>query len=183
MLSPPRISFNRAREALQEMESADDLETLQDAWEDFLIYHQRTWNRCSAYYKGRSFWGSLEPKFATQRANDPLLVYVHQARHADEHGIAPSSKTQLGFTSLSPGTYTGGTTIFGGGGYALGAGSTGRVSVHPASVRAQPVVNRGVEYHPPISSGDSNPPVVKLAKEALKFYEALFAQIDAAGGD
>jgi hypothetical protein len=134
MPSPPRISFDRAREAFQEMETASDLETLQDAWEDFLVYHQRTWNRCFAYYKGKSFWGPLEPKFAAQRANDPLLVYIQQARHADEHGIAPSSEVQLGFTTLGSGTYSGGTVISGGGSYVLGAGSTGRVSVHPASV-------------------------------------------------
>jgi hypothetical protein len=183
MPSPPRNSFERAREAFQEMESASDLETLQDAWEDFLIYHQRTWNRCLACYKGKPFWGPLEPKFAAQRANDPLLQYIRQARHTEEHGIELSSQVQSGFTTLSPGTYTGGTTISGGGSYVLGAGSTGRVSVHPTSVRTQPVVNRGVEYLPPVLSGDSNPPVVKVAQEALKFYEALFAQINAAGED
>ncbi len=183
MPSPPRTSFGRAREALEEMENASDLETLQDAWEDFLLYRHRTWNRCLAYYKGKSFWGPREPKFAAQRANDPLLVYIHQARHADEHGIAPSSKTQLGFTSLGTGTYTGGTSISGGGAYVLGAGSTGSVSVHPASVRAQRVVNRGVEYQPPVLSEDSNPPVVKVAQQGLRFFESLFSEIDAAGGD
>jgi len=181
--SPPRISFERTREAFQEMETAVDLETLQDAWEDFLIYHQRTWNRCSAYYKGKPFWGPLEPKYATQRTQDQLLKYVQQARHADEHGIAPSSQLQSGFSTLSPGTYTGGTSISGGGPFVLGAGSTGRVSVHPASVRTQAVVNRGVEYHPPVLDGISNPPVVKVAQEALKFYESLFSELDLAGGD
>ena len=173
MPSLPRTSFERAREAFQEMENASDLETLQDAWEDFLIYHQRTWNRCLGYYKGKSFWGSLEPKFAALRANDPLLKYVQQARHTEEHGISLSSQVQSGFTTIGPGTYTGGTTISGGGSYVLGAGSTGRVSVHPASVKTQTVINRGVEYCPPVLNGNSNPPVIEVAQEALKFYEAL----------
>lgn len=112
-----------------------------------------------------------------------MIVYIQQARYADEPGIAPCSKVQLGFTNLGPGTYTGGTIISEGGSYALGAGSTGRVSVHSPSVRVQAVMNRGVEYRPPVLSGNLNPPVVEVAQGALKFYEALFAWIDAAGGD
>lgn len=73
------------------MGNASDLETLQDAREDFLVYRQRTWNRCLAYYEGKPFWSGLKPKFAAQRANDPLLAYIQQALHADEHGIAVSS--------------------------------------------------------------------------------------------
>ncbi len=74
MPSPPRATFERARESFQEMQSAGDPETLQDAWEDFLIYHQRTWNRCAAYYRGKPFWGALLLKYAAQRANDSFAA-------------------------------------------------------------------------------------------------------------
>ncbi len=90
------------------MERASDLEALRDAWEDFLIYHQRTWNRCEAYYKGKPFWGPLLPKYSARRSNDSLLRYLHQARHADEHGIDLSYLVQSGSTTIGPGTYTGG---------------------------------------------------------------------------
>ncbi len=183
MSSPPRIAFERARESLREMESASCLADLQDAWEDFLIYHQRAWNRCGAYYKDKAYWGQLLPKHAALRGNDSLLQFVQQARHADEHGIDPSSRVQLGYTTLGPGTYTGGTTIVGGSKFVLGPGSTGSVSVTPSAVRTKPVVNRGVTFHPPLLHGQPNPLVLDVAREALKFYEGLFAEIDAAGGD
>ena len=183
MLSPPRLSYERARESFQEMEHAGDLEALKDAWEDYLIYHQRTWNRCEAYYKGKLFWGALLPKYAGQRANASLLQYVKQARDADEHGIDPPYQVHPGSTTVGRGKLTGGTTLVGGGPCALGPGSTASVTVRPTSVRTKPVVNRTVTFNPPVLNGESNPPVVEVAREALKFYESLFAEIDAAGGE
>jgi hypothetical protein len=183
MSSSPRSSYERVQESFREMEGAEDLEALRDAWEDFLVYHQRTWNKCKAYYAGNPFWGPLLPKYSAQRSNEPLLQYVEQARHADEHGIDPSSQVQLGSTIVGPGTYTVGTTIVGGGPSVLGPGSTGSVTVNPATVTTRSVKNRGVTFDPPVLNGKSNPRVIDVAREALKFYENLFSEIDAAGGD
>jgi hypothetical protein len=182
-MSPPRIAYQKARNYLQAMREAEQLDDLAQAWEQFLIFHQRTWNKCIAYYKGNKFWGPLQPKYSTRRKQDPILIYVHQARHVDEHGIEHNSQVQHASTVVSSGTLTSGTSITGGGEYNLGLGSTATIKVMPATVRSNPVTNNGRTYAPPTLEGSATPPVLRIAEEAIKFFDDLFAEIDAAGGD
>ena len=165
------------------MRDAKLLDDLALAWELFLIYHQRTWNKCDAYYKGKGFWGPLHPKYSARRKQDSTLIYVHHARHVDEHGIQPVAQVQHGSTKIFSGILTGGTRITGGGECTLGLGSTATIEVIPTTVRSNPVTNHGKTYTPPTLHGSSSPPVLCIAEEAIKFYDDLFAEIDTAGGD
>jgi len=181
--SPPRVSFQRVIDLLHRMRHAQTIEELSDSWELFLIYHQRTWNRCAAYYKSKPFWVALESRYKDLRKADPLLQYVHQARHADEHGLLPVSHIRSGFTTVGSGTIKGGSKVHGGGPSSLAPGSTALVKFTPATVVAGPVVNCGDTYLPPEIDGDAHPPVLKIAGAAIKFYEELFRELDIAGGD
>lgn len=181
--SPPLSTFKRVSELLQQMQQAPDIDALAESWELFLIYHQRTWNRCAAYYKGKHFWGPLENRYGDRRKADPLLQYVHQARHADEHGLAPITQTLPGFTIVHSGTILGPSVIVGGGPSVIAPGSTAKVEFTATTVAAGPVLNRGVIYQPPTIDGDTRPPVLKVAEVAIKFYEDLFGEIDSTGGD
>lgn len=182
-MTPPRIAYQYARSNLQAMRTAEQLDDLALAWELFLIYHQRTWNKCEAHYKGKAFWGPLQPKYSAKRKHDPILIYVHQARHVDEHGILPIAQRQNASTIVSNGTLTRGTRIVGGGEYNLGSSSTATVEVLPATVLSNPVTNKSITYQPPVLDGSVTPPVLLIAEEAIKFFDDLFAEIDAAGGD
>ena len=182
-MTPPRIAYQNATNNLMDMQVAKQLDDLALAWELFLIFHQRTWNKCEAHYRGRSFWGPLLPKYSTRRKQDPILIYVHQARHVDEHGIDPIMHRQEASTIVTGGTLTGGTRITGGGEYIIGSGSTATVEIVPATVLSNPVTNQGKTYHPPALDGSATPPVLRIAEEAIKFYDDLFSEIDAAGGD
>lgn len=102
-LSPPRITYQRLCSYLQAMREAADLEAMADSWELFLIYHQRTWNRCEAHYKGQEYWAPLLPKYSARRKSDGLLQYVQQSRHADEHGLRPIAEPSKSFTTVSGG--------------------------------------------------------------------------------
>ena len=165
------------------MQQAPDLNALADAWELFLIYHQRTWNHCDAHYGTQGFWARLKPKFAARRKQEVLLQYVHQARHADEHGLGPIAQIHPAFTVVSNGTLLGGSKIVGGGPSYIAPGSTAEVVFHPKGIIASPVANRGVLHDPPVLNGNSRPPVLDVAAGAIQFYEDLFVAIDAAGGD
>lgn len=182
-MTPPSISYKMAKHNLQAMRDAAQLDDLALAWELFLIYHQRTWNKCEAHYKGKPFWGPLLPKYSTKRKHDPALIYVHQARHVDEHGISPITQIQPSSTIISNGTLTGGTYITGGGGYIQGAGSTATIAIVPAEVCSNPVTNHGITYQPPTLKGNRFPPVLEIAEEAIVFFDDLFSEINAAGGD
>lgn len=165
------------------MRDATQMDDLAHAWELFLIFHQRTWNKCQANYKGRDFWGPLLPKYSAIRKNDGVLIYAHQARHVDEHGIEPITQVNVGSTKVTGGTLTGGSSICGGSHYVLAPGSTASVEVTPSKVAANSVTNCGRTYDPPVLDGNQNPSVLCIAEHAILFLEALFAEIDAAGGD
>ena len=182
-MSPPRIAYQSTRNYLQAMRDAEQLDDLALAWELFLVFHQRVWNKCEAHYKGSKFWGPLQPKYSARRKHDPILIYVHQARHVDEHGIQPIAQVQHASTAVSSGALTSGTSITGGGEYKLGLGSTATIKVIPANVRSNAVTNHGRTYAPPTLEGSATPPVLRIAEAAIKFLDDLFAEIDAAGGD
>jgi hypothetical protein len=55
--------------------------------------------------------------------------------------------------------------------------------VIPATVLSTPVTNKGVTYQPPVLDGNARPSVLHIAEEAIKFFDDLFADIDAAGGE
>lgn len=184
-LSPPRIAFGRVRSLLQQMQQAPSQDALADTWELFLIYHHRTWSRCLGYYRGRGFWGALESKYSTRRSSEPLLQYVHQARHADEHGLQPIAQIRPGSTTISGGTIVGPSRIVGGNPAAtvIAPGSTAKVIFSPATVVAGNVTNRGVVFAPPVIDGNLSPEVLRVAENAIKVYDDLFREIDLAGGD
>ena len=159
------------------------IEDLAHAWELFLIYHQRTWNKAEGYYKGQPYWKKLLPKYASERKNDPVLVYVQQARHVDEHGLDSITQVQQSSTTVLGGTAMGGSVITGGQAPQLAAGSTLQYRINPATILSKPVVNRQVTFPPPLLNGRAAPPVLDIAIQALQFYQRLFAEIDVAGGD
>jgi hypothetical protein len=166
------------------MRTAEQLDDLAHYWELFLIFHQRTWNKCETQYKGQAFWGPLFPKYSAKRKHSDVLVYVHHARHANEHGIQAIAQVQPGSTTVDAGSVlTGGSQIIGGGAYVLGYGSVANVKVTPSYVQAARVIVRGQGYEPPVLDGSLNPPVLRVAEESIKFFDDLFAEIDAAGGD
>ena len=182
-MTPPKTAYQNAKNNLQAMRDAEQLDDLALAWELFLIYHQRAWNKCEAHYTGKAFWGPLRPKYSSRRKHDPILIYVHQARHVDEHGIQPITQSQPAMTVVSGGVLTGGTKITGGGEYTLGPGSTATIQVMPATVLSTPVTNKGVTYQPPVLDRNARPSVLHIAEEAIKFFDDLFADIDTARGE
>lgn len=182
--SAPRIAYRKVQELLAEMEAASELDDLADAWEVFLIYHQRVWNKSEAYYKGEAFWGRIRQKFSARRKSDPVLQYVHQARHADEHGVQLISEVADSQTRVSgPGTIMPGSKITGGGDSYLAPGSTATVAIDPSTIVARDVTNRGDTYPVPAVQGAVRPhAVIELARHAVRFYADLFSDIDLEGG-
>lgn len=181
--SQPRLAFEQTTHSLQAMQTATTIEDLAHAWELFLIYHQRTWNKAEGHYKGQQYWNKLLPKYASERKNDPVLIYVHQARHVDEHGLDSITQIQKASTTVWGGTIMPGSVITGGQVPQLAAGSTVQYRINPATILSKAVVNRQVVFEPPPLNGHAAPPVLDIAIQALQFYQRLFAEIDAAGGD
>lgn len=182
--SASRLALVEAQKWLAEMEAATALDDLAHAWELFLIYHQRVWNKSEAHYRGEPFWTGIRARYSTRRKQDLVLEYVHQARHADEHGVDLISEVASAQTRvMGLGTIIGG-KIVGGGDFDLAPGSTVSVLIDPATIVAREVTNRGVRFAVPSVPGNGRPhSVIAIARHALQFYDDLFRDIDAAGGD
>jgi hypothetical protein len=90
------------------------------------------------------------------RRSDELLRYVHQARHAEEHGIDPISTEKPAHMAINPKkgiTHTIGYMERRGGQLMFDPETAKNIVItfHPAQVRLLPVVNRGVVFRPPVT--------------------------------
>ena len=77
-----------ARDALVKLEAANNLTAVERAWSDYLIATSAIYSKLEIGAKGQNFSGPWFGAKKRQRKDDPLLSYLHQARHAEEHGIA-----------------------------------------------------------------------------------------------
>jgi hypothetical protein len=80
-----------AREKVAAMSTANQINMLAQLWEEFLTLQQQVFLRLKkAFECGPSKYWSDQLQF--ERRTDPMLQYVEQARHANEHGIEISQK-------------------------------------------------------------------------------------------
>lgn len=146
-------------------------------WSDFLVEHQRWFTRMQqALERGPSaaWFGTLKGS----RKSDPLYQYLHQARHADEHGLERIVDAQPGSVGIGVG-----------GGFVhierlviehgvithLSGSQNGgplKVRITEAHLKLNQVENRGVTYTPPICAVRGQPySAIRAAKECLDKME------------
>ena len=79
--------------------SATNYADFEAAWTDFLVSTNAIYTILEVGAKGspqsRQWFGRKK----IERRNDPLLQYLHQARNADEHGMAPVADRSRGNSS------------------------------------------------------------------------------------
>ena len=82
------LRLEKAQSALADLEAANTLIAVEKAWSDYLIAVAGIYGKLEQGSKG---FGKSEAWFGRkkiERKSDPTLEYLHQARNADEHGIA-----------------------------------------------------------------------------------------------
>lgn len=77
-----------AHEALIRLEAANTLLTVERAWSEYLIAVSAIYSKLELGSKGIGASEAWYGRKKKQRKDDPLLCYLQQARHAEEHGIA-----------------------------------------------------------------------------------------------
>src|SRR3954452_439974 len=91
-----------ATKALEEMRSAPSFDEFAIAWQTFLDGLEKVWVK--AKRECQPFRNKFEPwqgAFKKVRKEDELLVYLRQARHADQHTIEPTMIEFLGGFQLT----------------------------------------------------------------------------------
>jgi hypothetical protein len=152
---------------------ASDFGVAARRWSEFLVEHQRWFTRMQqALERGPSaaWCGTLKGR----RKSDPLLLYLHQARHADEHGLERIADAQPGSVSIGVGGQSvcierleleNGIIT-----HLTGSQDGGplTVRVEEAHLKLNEVENRGVTYGPPICAAHGEPySAIRAARECL----------------
>jgi len=142
-----------ARRAYAEMAAATNLADVAQGWSSLLTESQRFFSKLDAGASGRST--SWSGRIKHERKTDELLQYVHQARHADEHGLDDITEKKPGGVKIAVGgegvhidrlEIRGGRIV-----EAKFIGKPPTIEVIPAEVILKPVVNRGLAFAPPTS--------------------------------
>ena len=181
----PFIELEKAKETISAMESSESLGQFEEQWKEFLRRTERTWNKAHAHFGKSPKWNSWQRKVEQQRKSDELLLYLVQARGADEHTVNEISERQPGGIGINPAV---GNSLFiermeirNGQIVELRSPQAIRIDLLPAQIRLLPVTNRGRKYEVPTSHlGSRIDPsnVIEIAKAAYSFYEKVLAEAE-----
>ncbi|CAM8636332.1 hypothetical protein MCEMSHM24_03155 [Comamonadaceae bacterium] len=129
--------LHKAKAALDAMTSSRTLGQIEVGWSDFLTAASTIFSKLERGSKGHS---KTEPWFGrikNERRTDPLLSYVHHARNADEHGIAPITDKRNGYLAIKGDVHIEHLSIDGRGNIQLGR-VTGLNSARPPEIIFEP---------------------------------------------
>ena len=161
------------REKFTALVQAPDFLIAARRWSEFLVEHQRWFTRMQQAF-GRGPSSAWFGKLKARRKADPLLSYLHHARHADEHGLERIAQGQPSGAAIG----VGGGRVYierleiqdGIITHLSGTQNNGSLQVHlsEAHLKLNRVQNRGVFYNPPICSELGEPySAIRAADECL----------------
>lgn len=179
--------FQKARELVDLMASASNLEEYEECWKEFLHKLDRGFNKLKELYKNDKRAKRIIDSINTARNSDPLISYLMQARNSDEHSVREITDRVLGYTKVTGG-FGGGKIIRGiiKGGMAPNTLVTeGNLDIEFKidCLRIVSVTNYGQQYDPPnLCAGKAiatQAPHI-IAEIGLDFYVEKIAQIEKA---
>jgi hypothetical protein len=166
------------------MRDAKEFEAYALGWQTFLDKLEKVWVKAEREFQHiRNRFEPWQASFKELRKTDPLLRYLYQARHADQHSIQPTAgETLLSFMLEIPPGSTVGVEI---------DKEKGQLRIHGAcQIKAVsgprqmliPITNRGTQYNPPQEHlgqklEDNSPHTV--AEKGLAFYQDFLRQAEA----
>jgi len=173
-----------ARRNLEATAKASSLDELAWAWSGFLTDAQRVFSKLrEATRAGPSKrWSEILQR---TRDQDELLRYVHQARHADEHGLERIAQKQNGELNITAGdgpAHIHTITAIPGKGVSIEyRGERPVVTWTPERVVLLPVRNRGVVYPVPTQHLRQRLPdatAISIAERAYQFLAEAVAEAE-----
>jgi hypothetical protein len=174
----------KAKEAIEGMSKSKKLEDFEEHWKMFLNRLERVWNKASNFYKDSPKWNGWKGKYENARNKDPLLLYLKNARGADEHTINEILSREPSKIGIRAGNGKTGyikKAIFNKGNIYLESPHNIRIDFIPARIMLLPIVNRGVTYNvpkthlnKPIDPGN----IIELSKIAIKYYDTFITEAE-----
>lgn len=99
-LSKAKGRLQKSRECVERIRIAQEFETFESAWTDFLLASNSVYSVLEQSVKGHTKAEEWFGRKKHERRIDPLLAYLHQARNTDEHGIEPVAEHDPGGFSI-----------------------------------------------------------------------------------
>ncbi len=160
-------------ESYRAVKRAKTRRELHKAWFEFLMHSNGIFSKLEQGAKTGSSYGWFG-KVKQRRKNDPLLIYLHHARNAAEHG-----DTILDNDDVVVGRPAHTTVLFAPGAFNPETGEpTGppvAVMPMPARFGLKTVMDKGVAYSPPIS----HPSEAQFASAVLDYLAKLIEEAKA----
>ncbi|MBR7961269.1 hypothetical protein KDW41_12515 [Burkholderia vietnamiensis] len=191
-LEAARKELRYATESIEKMRAATTHADLERAWIDLLGYLTKVWNKTEASLKGDpKFYNSpITKRVKDDRSHDPLMVYLVQARNADEHGVEALTEHHPGAIAINALERGGGLYIrsleIKNGQIRLDAPGGARIEHRPPRTEAVDVVNRNVRYSVPVThlgKPITDKSLMGLAALGISYYARMLADLESAGWD
>ena len=186
-LEHSKKELKHARESLELMKNSKTMDEFERNWKKFLNHIEKNWKKtereCQDFKKKFEPW---QGSFTRKRRIDPLLIYLKQARDADEHTINEIVERKHSSMSIKQAhnnrTHFIKKMVIKNGKLETYEGDPIRIEFTPGRVRAIAFTNRNkifsiptVHEGMPIKDND-NP--IELAKLGLKFYTDYLKQAE-----
>jgi len=172
----PNQELEKARCNIVQMRQAETLEQFEENWKEFLSKLERVWHKAYNHLSRSPKWTGWKGKYEQARKKDPLLSYLVNARHADEHTVSEITGRESGGIGIGPAEGNGlhiERMEINNGKISIQSPQNIRISFIPGKVKLLPVKNYGRVYDVPTSHlgapiDPSN--VVAVAEAAVNYY-------------
>ena len=174
---------------INDMARAAALDDFERDWKRYLHSLDRVWNKAEAYYGRSPKWSGWSGPFKRARSTDPLLRYLQQARHADEHTVEEiTGRSEASFAVGFPDVRSEPRILEhlsietdGNGNMTIESSEPLKVTFTPPRTRLAPVTNRGVRFDvPALHMGRAVDPedIVGVARLARDYYESMLRKAE-----
>jgi len=180
-----------AKKQIKVMASTTNFKVFYEAWENYLIRIERSWERAERILRDRKGIQQWIKPYKALRKKDPLLKYLKQARNAETHAVTNTidinpkivvkdklgrpftvrdTKTRMEKGTLNIDIDTGHDALF-----------LYETKVIPSVPQFTKIINRGKRFDPPLSHLDNdieNIHPVDAAKSGLMFYQTFLTDAE-----
>lgn len=179
-LEKTKIELNAAQYAIERLKKAETYPELKAAWQDAVSRLEKTWTKAKLECAGCvGEPRTLLDTTAATRASDELLIYLSQARHADQHSLESGTSWGLSMhLEVPPGASV---TLDFEKGTAQAQDGDVKVAVADPVYALIPVVNRGVTFNPPgqhLGNPVKGTDPIAVAKTGFSFYSQLVFDLE-----
>lgn len=175
--------LERCGALLSLLRASSSVEEAEDLWKQFLSHLERVWYKCEAHFKRSPKWNGWKGQYERARKKDPLLLYLINARGADEHTVTDIVAREPAKYQIGPVPGHGRIRYLAipGDHYEYDADGPFEVSFVPARLVLLPVTNRGRTYRPPkehLGRSIAEENVISIAEAGLSFYKSVVGETE-----